>query len=138
MSLGFGARGGSALWIHERRLLDNEGRRHVSQVASEFSALPREEMIKDVAISQAVRQAPSERISLPKRRETLEQGGFLLQEDIQLLAYPPAWDDFDDLLSLVPSIYKEVRYESFGCEEAVKVQGCAGWVLVCKVEGLRP
>ncbi|CAE7234976.1 unnamed protein product [Symbiodinium sp. CCMP2592] len=103
----------AAHFIHERWLLDNASRREDEQVNREFWDLDRNEMLKDVSISLFVRDAVLSRCPfLPDpTREALEHGGFVLKEDLDLLAFDPRWDAYgvENLYSLVPAPFLDVR-----------------------------
>ncbi|CAJ1362050.1 unnamed protein product [Effrenium voratum] len=96
--------------VHVQWLKDNSHRQE-AEVTAEFADLPREEMYKDLAMSNSVRLKLLEFPCLAQH-ETLAGGGYLTAEDVELGAYPPAWDDVIELildLQPLPATYESVR-----------------------------
>ena len=85
--------------IHRQWLWDNPHRKKEAEVAPESA--------NSVRLSACV---------------TIAEGGMVLQEDLELLAYPPAWDEVDELKDMVPATYMESKQHF---DEMSKARSCA-------------
>ena len=89
-------------------------------VKEDFGDLFRSEMLKDLVITNSVRLCLEEGFDwLPDAtQELLRKGGMVYAEDVELLAYPPAWDNFPGLDAALPATYQDISHQVRSCDGA--------------------